>query len=86
MEVNGQLHTPADLLPGKEHPVPIGYEAGWASEPVWMQCRREYFLAPRRESNFDHPIVQPVASRYTDWAIPVLRWRKTTENLNKDSH
>jgi hypothetical protein len=25
---------------------------------------------PRRESNPDHPIVQPVASRYTDWAFP----------------
>jgi hypothetical protein len=28
--------------------------------------------SPRRESNPDHPIVQPVASRYTDWAIPAL--------------
>jgi len=24
MEVNGQLHAPAALLPGKEPPVPIG--------------------------------------------------------------
>jgi len=24
MEVNGQLHAPAALLPGKETPVPIG--------------------------------------------------------------
>jgi hypothetical protein len=28
--------------------------------------------SPRRESNLDHPIVQPVVSRYTNWAIPVL--------------
>jgi hypothetical protein len=32
MEVSGQLHSPAALLPGKESPVPIGQEAGW----VWV--------------------------------------------------
>jgi hypothetical protein len=26
--------------------VPIGYEAGWASEPVWMQSLDEKLLAP----------------------------------------
>jgi hypothetical protein len=30
MEVNGQFHGPAALPPEKEHPAPIGYEAGWA--------------------------------------------------------
>jgi hypothetical protein len=29
--------------------------------------------SPRRSSNLDHPTVQPVVSRYTDWAIPALR-------------
>jgi hypothetical protein len=28
--------------------------------------------SPRRESNPRTPIVQPVAQRYTDWAITVL--------------
>jgi hypothetical protein len=28
--------------------------------------------SPREESNPDHPIVQPVSSRYTDWTIPAL--------------
>jgi hypothetical protein len=28
--------------------------------------------SPRRESNPDHPIVQPVASRYSDLTIPAL--------------
>jgi hypothetical protein len=23
------------FTPGKESPVPIGYEAGWGAEPVW---------------------------------------------------
>jgi hypothetical protein len=35
MEVSGQLHTPAALPPEEELPAPIGYEAGWAPEPVW---------------------------------------------------
>jgi hypothetical protein len=30
MEVNGQLHGPAALPPGKEPLVPIGQESGWA--------------------------------------------------------
>jgi hypothetical protein len=28
--------------------------------------------SPRRESKPYHPIVHPVASRYTDWAIPAV--------------
>jgi hypothetical protein len=28
--------------------------------------------SPRRDVNPDHPIVQPVVSRYTDWAITAL--------------
>jgi hypothetical protein len=41
MEVIGQLHAPAALPPGKEPPVSIEYEDGWASEPVWT-LRRKY--------------------------------------------
>jgi hypothetical protein len=42
MEVSGQRHAPAALLPpGKGPPVPIGEEAGWASEPVWTQRLQE---------------------------------------------
>jgi hypothetical protein len=42
MEVNGQLHAPAALTPGKELPVPIGEEAGWAPQSVWgyITCRK----------------------------------------------
>jgi hypothetical protein len=43
MEVSGQLRSPAALPSGKEPPVSIGKEAGWAPEPVWMWCRREKF-------------------------------------------
>jgi hypothetical protein len=41
MHVSGQLHVPAPLPPGKEPPVPIGLEAGWAPEPVWTTRGRE---------------------------------------------
>jgi hypothetical protein len=37
MEESGQLHALANLLPGKEPLVSIGYEAGWAPEPVWTR-------------------------------------------------
>jgi hypothetical protein len=60
MEVSSQLHAPAALAPGKKPPIPVGQEAGWAPEPA------------RRESNPGHPIVQLVASGYTDWAIPAV--------------
>jgi hypothetical protein len=36
--VSGQHHTPAALYPrGKDPPVPIVQEDGWAPEPVWTQ-------------------------------------------------
>jgi len=34
MEVSGQFHAAVTLLPGKEPPIPIGYETGWVSESV----------------------------------------------------
>jgi hypothetical protein len=36
--------------------------------------------SPRRESNPRTPIVQPVAQRYTDWAIAALGSGKSTGN------
>jgi hypothetical protein len=32
---------PGSFTPGKEPPVRIGQEAGWAPEPVWMTCSGE---------------------------------------------
>jgi hypothetical protein len=60
MEVSRQLHTPATLPPGKEHPVPIAQEAGWAPDPVWTLWRRENFPTPVGNRT---PIVQPVSTR-----------------------
>ena len=49
------------LTPGKD-PEPILQEAGWASGPVWTGAEN---LAP---PGFDPRTVQPVDSRYTDYA------------------
>jgi hypothetical protein len=55
---------PGRFTPGKD-PVPIVWEAGWASGPVWKVS--EKLATP---AGFDPRTVQPVASRYTSWAIP----------------
>jgi hypothetical protein len=34
----------------------------------------EKIVAPHRDSNSDLLVVQPIASRYTDWAIPPLNF------------
>jgi hypothetical protein len=67
--MSGQLEVPASLPPGKEPPVPIGQETGWAPETVWTTWSRENSLL-YRDSNSDLSVVQPVDSRYTDYAIP----------------
>jgi hypothetical protein len=49
------------FTPGKDL-VPIVQEAGWAPGPVWTGAEN---LTPL---GFDPRTVQPVASRYTDYA------------------
>jgi hypothetical protein len=65
----GQLYAPAALPPGKEPPVPIWYEAGWAQS----RSRRrgeEKILDFTGTRNSNPSVGQPVVSRYTDYAIP----------------
>jgi hypothetical protein len=58
------------LYPWERDPVPIVLEAGSAPGPVWMGAEN---LAP---PGFDPRTVQPVASRYTDYALISSRWRQ----------
>jgi hypothetical protein len=39
------LHPGSALPPGKEPPVPIGQDSGWAPDPVWTQRVEEKFSA-----------------------------------------
>ena len=62
--VCGEHHVPAALLPGKTR-YPLFRKLGW---PQGRSGRvRKISPAP----GFDPWTVQPVASPYTDWAIPV---------------
>jgi hypothetical protein len=79
MEVSGQLsglRALAALLPEKEPPVPIGYEARWAPEPVWKHWSREKALDP---DGSQIPAVQPVTIPTTLSRPPTFTcttWRK----------
>jgi hypothetical protein len=69
MGVSGQCHALAVLYPWEKDPgthVPIGQDAGWASDTVWTQRLQEKCLASAGHRNLDHPVVQPVARHYTD--------------------
>jgi hypothetical protein len=69
--VSGQLHTPAALLPGKEPRYPLDRRQGGSQNRSGCGGEEKY-SHPRRELNPRTPIVQLVASRYTDWAIRLL--------------
>jgi hypothetical protein len=80
MEANGQLHAPAALPPWKDPPVPNGW--GWVGPKAVLDAViKRKIPSPRRESNPKTPTVQPVVSRYTDWAITTLYWKKASGQL-----
>jgi hypothetical protein len=56
--------TPRPPFTPRKDPTPIVEESGWAPEPVWIGAEN---LAP---PGFDPRTFQPLASRYTDYAIP----------------
>ena len=63
MEVGGQRHAPATLPPGQTR-YPL-YRSLGGPQGRSGQVRK---ISPP-PPGFDPQIVQPVASRYTDWAI-----------------
>jgi hypothetical protein len=67
--VNGQLHAAAALFPGKEPLLLIDRRLGGTQSPSG-QRGEEKILDPTETRNSEPSVVQPVASRYTDWAIP----------------
>jgi hypothetical protein len=61
MEVNGQLHAPAALPPGKEPLVHIGYKARWT------QIRSGGSGEEKNSQSLpglQPPIIQPIVQRY----------------------
>jgi hypothetical protein len=67
MVVSGQHHTPAALYSrGKDPSVPIGQEAGWATEAVWIQRLEEKSSCLCRGWNLDRPVVLSVVRYYAD--------------------
>ena len=66
MEVGGQRHAPASLPPGMTR-FPFYRRLGRS------QSRSGRVLKISPSPGFDPRIVQPVASRYTDYAIPAGR-------------
>jgi hypothetical protein len=57
------------LPPGKDPPVPIEQEDGWAPEPVWTQRLEEKSSASVGDRT---PVVQSVVNHHTDWATSAV--------------
>ena len=68
MGVGGQRHAPATLPLEISGTHCIG---GWVGPKVGLDmCGK----SPPPPTGFDPRTVQPVASRYPDYAVPSLRW------------
>jgi hypothetical protein len=61
--------TTRPLYPQEGYPAPIVQEAGWAPGPFWTGAKNLAFPTPP-PAGFDSRAVEPVASRYTDYAVP----------------
>jgi hypothetical protein len=69
MEMSGKLHAPAALP--LENLSNIYWKRGWVSPRAGLESSKKRNISCLvQESNLDLPAVQPLASRYTDWAIP----------------
>jgi hypothetical protein len=65
MEVSGQLYTAAAVpSPGKQLPVQIEKDAGWAAELIWTFRKGDYVL-PLQGDRFPG-FSRPQLSHYTD--------------------
>jgi hypothetical protein len=72
MEVSCQLHAPAAFNP-RERASGTHWIGGCVGPKAVLDAVvKRKIPSPRWESNPRTPIVQPVAQRYTDWAITAL--------------
>jgi hypothetical protein len=67
-EVSCQLHALAVLPPGKDPGT--HWIGGWVDPRAGLDNVRRENFCPHRDSNSDASVVQPVASPYTERAIP----------------
>jgi len=64
MEVSGQLHTPAALLPAKEPLVPIRQEVGWARTYTYLRFYDKILNQTYRSQYQHQPVYQMDRSGY----------------------
>jgi hypothetical protein len=84
LEMSGQLDAPAALLQAKEPRYPLGRRLGG---PQRRSERRGENSWPYRDLNCDPLVVQPVARRYTDWAIPLPKtFLKVADTSNRQPY
>jgi hypothetical protein len=65
----GGLSSQRGRFTPRNDSAPTEQEAGWAPEPAWTVQKISPPLPPPHTQEFDPRTVQPVASRYTDYAI-----------------
>jgi hypothetical protein len=84
MEVSGQLHVPPIYPPPpRERASGTHWIGGWVGPRTVLDAVvMRKISSPRQESNSRTPIVQPVAQRYTDWAITTLSGSTAPRILN----
>jgi hypothetical protein len=84
MEESSQLHAPAALPPGKR--APGTHLIGLVGPRAVLNAVVKKIPSSRRESNPRSPIVQPVAQRYTDWAITLITTCLRIQTRDQNSH
>jgi hypothetical protein len=69
--MSGQRHAPAALLPPGKGPPGTHYTGGWVGPRAGLDTEaRGKIRCPRRGSNLDRPVVQPLVRHFTAWANP----------------
>lgn len=94
LEVSDRLHASAALSPGKDRPVSIEEETGYAPEPVWTLWRSEHFYtsetqSPITKSPSPYPVIISTVKETLAWSTCIckccglIQWRilKTSQSV-----